>query len=182
MLHEPDPRFLDSFLFIRSSPWFTMLTMLKIGPRMRLVMRSPWVAACLAFLMCGCHHTGDFGAFFVQQVSQYGGHTRTTNAIPALRGTWSGKSDDEGFQAHLSGVSFADVQFFLKQVYGDPVIKAADIDGQRHGVYGARDIGVAIQYFGETNSIGFICVRAQKWPFGPGPHSTTNTTSETSSK
>jgi hypothetical protein len=124
-------------------------------------------AACLALLMCGCHHTGDFSAFFVQQVSQYGGHTRTTNAIPALHGTWSVKSDDEGFQAHLSGVSFADVQSFLQQVYGNPVIKTADIDGRRHGVYGARDIGVAIQFFDETNGIGFVCVRGQKWPFWP---------------
>lgn len=60
-----------------------------------------------ALLICGCRHTGNFGAAFVQQISHYGGHTQTINAIPELRGTWSIKSDAEGFQAHLSGVSFA---------------------------------------------------------------------------
>jgi hypothetical protein len=136
------------------------------------------LATCLAVLTFGCQHTGDFGAFFVQQVSHYGGRTKTTNTIPELRGTWTIKFDDGGFQAHLSGVPFADVQLFMKQVYGDPIIMATNTDdGQRHGVYGARDIGVAIQFFGETNGVGFICVYAQKSQFKSGAHATTNTDS-----
>ena len=118
--------------------------------------------ALLMLLLCGCRHTGDFGAAFVQQVSHYGGHAQTTNAIPELRGTWSIKSDAEGFQAHLSGVPFADVQSFMQQVYGKPVWITTNVEGQPHGLYKALDIGVAIQFFGETNGIGFICLRAQK--------------------
>ena len=46
----------------------------------------------------------------------------------------------------------------------------ADLRGQRFGVYGARDIGVAMQFVGETNGIRFVCIRAQKGPFKPGTH------------
>jgi len=116
----------------------------------------------LVMLLCSCQHTGDFGAAFVRQVSHYGGRTQTTNAIPELRGTWSIKSDAEGFQAHLSGVPFAAVQSFMQQVYGNPVWVTTNAVGQPHGLYEALDIGVAIQFFGETNDVGFICLRAQK--------------------
>jgi hypothetical protein len=119
-------------------------------------------AAFLWLLLCGCQSTGDFGAVFVQQVSYFGGHAQTTNTVPELRGTWSMKSDAEGFQAHLSGVPFAHVQSFMQQVYGSPVFVATNAMGQPHGLYKALDIGVAIQFFGETNGVGFICLRAQK--------------------
>jgi len=122
-------------------------------------------ATFLLLLSCSCQHTGNFSAFFVQQVSRYGGHIQTTKAIPELHGAWSFKSDAESFQAHLSGVPFADVESFMKQIYGTPVFVATNVLGQPHGLYRASDIGVAIQFFGETNGVGFICFKLLKyWP------------------
>jgi hypothetical protein len=116
-------------------------------------------------LLCGCQHTGDFGGVFAQAVARYGGHAQTTNAVPELRGTWSLKCDSDGFQAHLSGVPFVDVQKFMYQVYGNPDLVTNDGHGRSFGLYKAMDIGVAIQFFDETNGVGFICLHAQKWPF-----------------
>jgi hypothetical protein len=42
---------------------------------------------------------GDFGAFFVEQVARYGGHTLASPL--ALRGTWYFESDHDGFGAEL---------------------------------------------------------------------------------
>ena len=116
--------------------------------------------AFFTLILCACQHNGDFGAAFVQEVSHYGGHSKTTNTVPELRGTWSVQSDAEGFQMHLSGVPFPDVQSYMQQVYGNPVSITTNLDGQPDGLYKALDIGVAIQFFGEPNGIGFICLRA----------------------
>jgi hypothetical protein len=118
-----------------------------------------------ALLICGCQTKGDLGRAIVQQVAHYGGHTRTTAAIPELRGAWSIKSDAEGFQAHLSGVAIADIQSFMQQVYGDPMVNT-----NLQGIwYRAADIGVAIQFFGEKNGVSFICQRGHAYPGGPLP-------------
>ena len=101
------------------------------------------------------------GFFFMEQVSLYGGHAINSNSIPELQGTWNFKSDAKGFETHLSGVSFPKVQSFMQQVYGSPVFVVTNGQGQLHGLYKALDIGVTIQFFGEPNGVGFICLRAQ---------------------
>jgi hypothetical protein len=125
-------------------------------------MKNPYLFL-FALLLCGCHpkQSGNFGNFLTQQVSSYGGHVINSNSIPELQGSWDFKSDADGFEAHLTGVSFSSAQSFMQQVYGSPVFIATNEQGQLHGLYKALDIGVAVQFFGETNGVGFICLRAQ---------------------
>ena len=85
-----------------------------------------------------------------------------------LRGSWSLKPDADGFQAHLSGVPFADVQSFMQQVYGKPAYVTTDLDGQPHGLYKALDIGVAIQFFEEERGRGF-CMFTNPEVMRPAP-------------
>lgn len=114
-------------------------------------------------LLCGCHleQSGNFGSFFVQQVSNYSGHTVNSNSVPELQGTWSFHADAQGFETHLFGASFQNVQAFMQQVYGPSVLIETNKQGQLHGLYKALDIGVAIQFFGEPNGVGFVCLRGQ---------------------
>jgi hypothetical protein len=117
------------------------------------------------FLLRASHsqkQLGDFGAFFVQQVSRFGGHAVGSSSAPALSGTWYSESDHNGFAAQLYGVPFAEVQSFMEAVYGPPLDLSTNADSPPHGLYGVRQIGVGIQYFGVTNGVGFICVEKLK--------------------
>jgi hypothetical protein len=119
----------------------------------------------LALLLCSCQTKSNVGPAIVQQVTHCGGHTPTI-AIPELRGIWSVKSADvESFQAHLSGVPFADFKSFMQQVYGNPSVST----GEPGFYYPAKDIGVYIQFFSEKNGVGFICHRGHAYPGGPLP-------------
>jgi len=106
--------------------------------------------------------SGDFGTFLVQQVSHFGGHSLTTNTVPSLDGKWYVESDKEGFGVMLYNVPTTRVQSFLQQVYGPPLDVVTNVEGQPFGWYGARQIGVALQFIGETNGVGFICVKGQQ--------------------
>jgi hypothetical protein len=106
--------------------------------------------------------SGDFSAFVVQEVSRYGGHARGTNAIPELQARWTLKSDATGFQALATGVSFAEVQAALRQIFGPPAFVTTNAAGQPHGLFKALDIGVALQFVGEPSGTRIICVRGVK--------------------
>ena len=71
-------------------------------------------------LLCGCKRTqsGDFAAFFVQEVAAYGGYTPATNAPVKLSARWTIQSDTNGFQIHLIGTRFAEVESLLNQTCG----------------------------------------------------------------
>jgi len=90
---------------------------------------------------------------------RYGGYTRGSPS--ALPGTWYYESDHEGFCTELYGVSFQQVQSFLQQTFGSPLRASTNLDGFPYGLYSVREIGVAIQYFGSTNGVGFICLKKQ---------------------
>jgi hypothetical protein len=104
------------------------------------------------------------GRGIVLQVAQYGGHTRTTAAIPQLSGRWIVKSADTmSFRAHLSGVTFTDFKSFMRQVYGDPASTPAAVEYERsnpgHCYYLAADIGAYVEYYHQWVGIGFYCHR-----------------------
>jgi hypothetical protein len=145
-------------------------------------MRASIPILCALIFFCGCRsqskldsgnfddflkraasskkQSGDFGAFFVQQVARYGGHP--VNSRPELRGTWYFESDHEGFGAQLYGVPFEQVRSFMQQAYGSPLSISTNFERQSHGLYSVREIGAAIQFFGSTNGVGFICLERQK--------------------
>jgi hypothetical protein len=50
----------------------------------------------------------------------------------------------------------------MEQAYGSPVgIWTNEDNGQLFGLYGVRQIGVAIQFFDHSNGVGFICLEDQ---------------------
>ncbi len=132
-----------------------------------LIKRTSYTHAFLslvtALLLCGCKRTqsGDFAAFFVQEVAAYGGYTPATNAPVKLSARWTIQSDTNGFQIHLIGTRFAEVESLLGQTYGKPVFVRTNTHGQPHGLYNATQIGAAIQFFSEKDGVGIICLRRQ---------------------
>src|SRR5512134_1125038 len=102
--------------------------------RQAMAMRI-FVTCFLVVLTCGCgsasrSQSGDVGAFIVQEVVRYGGRTPVTNTVSHLQAHWSVKSDNAGFQAHLTGIQFAEVQLVLQQAFGLPAIMTTNMQGQ----------------------------------------------------
>jgi hypothetical protein len=124
-----------------------------------------FIPCFLIAFACSCAPTsqsGDFGAFIVQQVARYGGHTRGTNTVSPLEARWTLNADLAGFQLHVTGVQFSNVQSVLQQAFGSPAFVITNDQGQPHGLYKGVDIGVAMQFFGEPSGVGIVCVRGAK--------------------
>ena len=124
-------------------------------------MRTPILIAILfALSLAGCSRSGDVGTFIVTETIKYGGHTKTNATLPKLDAHWTVKRDDNGFQASVTGTSFASIDTFMQQAFGAPKMSvAANTSGQPHRVWGAVDIGVAIQLIGRPDGADIICVR-----------------------
>lgn len=128
-------------------------------------MRAYFLIAAL--LVCaavsGCSRSGDFGAFVVSEVRKHGGHTVTNAPPPTLQARWTIKSDANGFQASVTGAPFASIDAVMQQAFGAPKMSvASNASGQPHRVWGAVDIGVAIQLIGRPDGADIICVRAMR--------------------
>jgi hypothetical protein len=127
---------------------------------------SLYIALLLAlFFIAGCSQSGDFGAFVVAQVAKFGGHTKTSAAFPKLEARWTVKQDANGFQASVTGASFASIAAGLEQIYGTPRM-ADDGSGtathEPDRLWGAVDIGVAIHLIGHKDTTEIICIRGVK--------------------
>ena len=147
-------------------------------------MRLAFSIVLAGLLFCGCQSTskldsgdfhdflqrashshkqsGNFGAFFVQQVRRYGGYAAGVGSPPELRGRWYWESDLDGFAVQLYDVSFPQVRSFMEAVYGAPLDLSTNAGNPPSGLYGVKQIGVGIQYFANTNGVGFICVQKRK--------------------
>ena len=114
-------------------------------------------------VVVGCSRSGDFGAFLAQPVTRYGGHTNTNGTPPKLDAHWTTKRDKNGFQAAVTGTSFASIDTFMQHVFGAPKVSVeSNIDGQPHRVWSAVDIGVAIQLIGRPDGADIICLRGMR--------------------
>ena len=123
------------------------------------------IAILFAFSLAGCSRSGDFGTFVVTEATKYGGHIKTNAALPKLDARWTIKRDDNGFQASVTGISFASIDTFMQQAFGTPkmsVDAAGTAIGQPHRAWGAVDIGVAIQLIGRPDGAEIICVRGMR--------------------
>ena len=96
----------------------------------------------------------------MKQVARYGG--QVISSPPKLEGRWYFESDHDGFAAQLYDTRFSQARSFLEQVYGLPHDVYTNLYDSWTGLYGVPEIGVAIQFFGHTNGVGFICLEKQK--------------------
>ena len=116
----------------------------------------------VVLMAAGCSRSGDFGAFLVTEVTRYGGHAQGNQSLPRLDASWAVKSDSNGFTATVTGTTFPKLDAFMNQAFGKPKVSVEqNTDGQPQRVYGATDIGVAIQCVGHGNQIEIICLRGQ---------------------
>jgi len=86
----------------------------------------------------------------------------TNTTPPKLNARWTIKRDDNGFQAFVTGTSFASIDAVMQQAFGTPKLSddgAGTSTGLPHRVWSAVDIGVAIQLVGRPNGTDVICVR-----------------------
>ena len=119
-------------------------------------------------LLWGCNplnrhrQSGDFAAFFTEEVLRYGGHSRATNAAAKLPAMWHVQSDANGFEVHVTTARFSAIEAFLRQGYGEPAFVGTNADGRPSGLYKALDIGVAIHFYGERDGVGINCLRGFK--------------------
>ena len=114
----------------------------------------------LSAAVSGCSRSGDFGAFVVTEAAKHGGHAVTNGTLPALHARWRIKSDANGFDASVTGAPFASIDAVMQQAFGTPKIsEAANLKGQPYRIWGAADIGAAIQLIGRSDGADIICVR-----------------------
>ncbi|HUD46979.1 MAG TPA: hypothetical protein VMR33_09115 [Candidatus Baltobacteraceae bacterium] len=120
----------------------------------------PILALFLCAAVSGCSRSGDFGAFIVTEVAKHGGHAVTNATLPTLHVQWTIKSDANGFQASVSGAPFASIDAVMQQAFGTSKLsEASDLEGRPHRVWGAVDVGAAIQLIGRTDGAEIICIR-----------------------
>jgi hypothetical protein len=114
-------------------------------------------------LVSGCSRSEDFSAFVVSEVAKHGGHTVTNAPLLVVQARWTIENDTNGFQARVTGASFTSIDAAMTQAFGTPKISvAANTDGQPQRVWGAVDIGVALQLIGRPNGADIICVRGMR--------------------
>ena len=114
-------------------------------------------------LVAGCSQSGDFNAFFVAQVTKYGGHTKTSGTIPKLEARWTVKQDANGFQAFVIGASFDSIASEFEQVFGKPKMSDDGSGTATHEpvrLWAAVDVGVAIHVIRHKDSTEIICIRS----------------------
>jgi hypothetical protein len=116
-------------------------------------------------------HTGDLGAFILQSVARYGGHARTTNALPQLPWDWTTQvtsgadylGDEEELLIRIAGNHFAELESFLAKAFGQPPQPVLDItNGLRQGTYPRASIGVALQFWGDDRASALVMYGKRK--------------------
>jgi len=124
--------------------------------RTRLVISL--LLACLVFV--GCSQSGDFGNFFVGEVTKYGHPPTTPITVSRLDARWTIQSDNDGFRIIVRGQPFAAVDALIRQVIGAPKVSVdSNVQGRPHQVYGSAEIGLAVQCIGRADDVEIICLK-----------------------
>jgi hypothetical protein len=124
-----------------------------------------FITFLLACFLIGCSHSGDVSTFIVTEVTKCGGHTKTNTGFLKVEARWKLQRDKNGFQATLTGVSFADMDALMRQAFGVPSMAGVSTGTQTglpYSNWAARDIGVAIMMIGHADRVEIICLRGVK--------------------
>jgi len=116
-------------------------------------------AGCTSFKQ----ETGNLSLALVDGFRSYGAVIPEDMPQRSIQTSWKIKTDSEGFIVQFPSDKFPDVDAFLRELYGTPQIWTDRSDsGNPFGVFGVKQIGVCIQYFG-GNDAGLVCVKPQNW-------------------
>ena len=128
------------------------------SPRMRAtLLLAVWL---VGVALIGCSHRGDFGTFFIQKVTEFGGQPKATVNLPVLEAKWTYEAEKNKFRVMVQGPPFAAVDAWLQQALGPPKMSVnAGPQGQPNRVWVAADIGVAVHCMGKPEGVEIICVR-----------------------
>jgi hypothetical protein len=112
---------------------------------------------------CASTHTmsGDLGSFLQHQLTDRGAHISQEVALPPVQATWDFKPDGYGFVMVVRGDHFGDVDSWLRQAFGTPMLPC-----ETHCLYNPRVIGVAIQYVKNPDkTVDIYCIKdPSTWP------------------
>lgn len=101
----------------------------------------------LAGLLCGCVHEhltrghGDAGQFLLQKGISYGGHTKSTNGLPTIKGRWQFVEDEFGVLVDLPASQSLALDTFLCSTFGTPSHQSDNF-----ALWNVGDVGVAIYF------------------------------------
>ena len=113
-----------------------------------------------SMVLIGCSQRGDFGTFFIQKVTEFGGQPKAAGNLPALDAKWTYEAEKNKFRVLVKGPPFAAVDAWLQQALGPPKMSVnAGPQGQPNRVWVATDIGVAVHCIGKPEGVEIICVR-----------------------
>jgi hypothetical protein len=125
---------------------------------MRASLAISLLLACLIFISCS--QSGDFGSFFVNEVTKYGHLQKMSVMVSRLDAQWTIQSDNDGFRVFIRGQPFTAVDALMQQIFGFPKVSvASDAEGHPHHVYGSTDIGLAVQCIGHSDDVEIICIK-----------------------
>ncbi len=117
--------------------------------------RTPFaVIAVLLIVGCAVDATQprELGSHLVSTLNSYGARRCTVRPIPQLRCQWTYLPDKDGFQFHVRGDLFPEVDRWFRTTYGVPP-KCYQKEGLRHPmyVYDVATLGIAVQYGYDAN-------------------------------
>jgi hypothetical protein len=98
---------------------------------------------------CGTDKTRirDLDDPLISALKDYGAKGPIIRPIPTLRCKWSYSHDPDGFQFHIYGDSFSELNEWFRTTYGPPT-HSFQKEESRHplNVYNAAILGMAVQY------------------------------------
>jgi hypothetical protein len=131
-------------------------------------MKSRFAAVFIIAIAClsGCAHDkyerGNFSNVFVRMIKTYGGKVKKVDNIPAVNAQWTLRSDPNGFECHITGASFSEVNELITEVFA---LKRTDGYCTNAAVslrlLNARAIGVALLVADTNECVQINCVRGQ---------------------
>jgi hypothetical protein len=104
--------------------------------------------------------TGDLSFMISSNIRSYGGNIPTNRSHHTISTSWAIKKDSEGFIVRYPSIRFQDIDKYFRELLGEPDIWMDKSDaGYPLGVFSAKRVGVAIQYYGGENEGGIICIK-----------------------
>lgn len=139
----------------------------------RFGLRLVAIVLGLVIALAGCgYRAGKTGAeeHLVQLLRKYGARIVVSNHIPALEGRYVIRWDDNGCEARLYNVDYAQVEAWFVRLMGHRGERVTTVGGRPGCMFRATEVGVGLIMADMGDHIRVHCVRplTNGWPFA-GP-------------